>query len=239
MHNKLDKNKFSQRLGSWYPKIEPLFSNGVMDKIYEELKNQGRKGTKITPDKSNTFRCFRETPIDQIKAVMMGYCPYHSVINGKILADGILMGCSNHKDYLAPSLQQYYRAVEEEFKEGLCFPCVKTKDLTYLSQQGVLMFNSSLTTIVGTAGAHQELWRPFTEHMMKIFNNMDIPIIFLGNDAWEFSDCSNIHYKLSHPASASHRHTEWSSEGVFKKVNEKLEDWFQKPIQWIMETAPF
>ncbi len=235
----LNRDIFKEKMGSWYPKIEPLFSNGVMDKIYEELKNQGRKGTKITPDKSNTFRCFRETPMDQIKAVMLGYCPYHTVINGKILADGILMGCSGHKDYLAPSLKQYYQAIEEEFKEGLCLPCHQTGDLTYLSQQGVLMFNSSLTTTVGTAGAHTELWRPFTEHMMKIFNNMNIPIIFLGNDAWEFSDGRSLHFKLSHPASASYSNTRWDSKSTFKKVNNLLEDWNQKPIQWIMEESPF
>ncbi len=235
----LNKENFRIKLGTWYNKIEPLFSNGVMNSIYKELKNQGRKGIKIVPDSKDVYKCFRETPIDQIKAVMMGFCPYHTIIDGKILADGILMSCSNHKEYLAPSLKQYYQAVEKEFKEGLCLPCHQTGDLTYLSQQGVLMFNSSLTTVVGTAGAHKELWRPFTEHMMKIFNNMNIPIIFLGNDAWEFSDGRNLHFKCSHPASASYSNTKWDSKGVFKKVNNLLEDWNQKPIQWIMEDPPF
>lgn len=235
----LNKENFKERFGSWWPKIEPLFDNGVMDEIYRELKTQSKAGIKITPDSDNTFRCFTETPMENLRAVMMGYCPYHTVVEGKLVADGLLMGCSNHQNYLAPSLQQYYGAIEEEFKEGLCLPCIQQGDLTFLARQGVLMFNSALTTVVNEKGAHQELWRPFTEHMMGVFNTLMVPIVFLGNEAWTFSDCDNLHFKLSHPASASYRHETWKSEGVFKKVNEKLDEWFQRPIQWIMETPPF
>lgn len=235
----LNKENFKPKFGTWYNKIEPLFDNGVMDDIYKVIKEQSKKGIKITPDSDNVFRCFRETPIDKVKVVMMGFCPYHSVVQNKLVADGLLMGCSNHANYIAPSLDQYYGAIEEEFKDGLCLPCVRTGDVSFLAHQGVLMFNSSLTTIVGTAGAHQELWKPFTAHMMKVFKYLHLPVIFLGNDAAEFSNESNLHFKLTHPASASRRKIQWNSEGVFKKVNSLLDDWNQKPIQWIMEDPPF
>lgn len=235
----LNKENFREKLGTWFPKVEILFENGVMDDIYKELKELRRRGVTIVPDSKNTFRCFKETPIDQAKVVMMGFCPYHSVVHGKIVADGLLMSCSNHKDYVAPSLQQYYSGIEEEFKEGLCLPCLQDGDLSFLAHQGVLMFNSALTTVVGTAGEHQELWRPFTEHMMGVFNSMNLPVIFLGNEAWEYSDCNKHHYKLVHPAHHSRNNTQWSTEGVFTKINQKLEDWYQKPVKWILETPPF
>jgi len=193
----LNKDKFAKKLGTWFPHVECLFDNGVMDDIYGALKEESKAGVTITPHSDNTFRAFKETPIDNLRVVMMGFCPYHSVVHGKLVADGLLMSCSNHDNYLAPSLQQYYGAIEEEFKEGLCLPCIQSGDLTFLANQGVLMFNSSLTTRVGEAGAHQEIWRPFTEHLMGIFDKRVVPIVFLGNDAWEFSDCNNLHFKLS------------------------------------------
>lgn len=236
----LNKENFKAKFGTWFDEVEVLFDNGVMETIHKELKDQSNKGLTITPHHSNTYRCFLETPKESLRVVMMGYCPYHSVVDNKLVADGLLMGCSNHKSYIAPSLQNYYEAIEEEFKEGLCLPCIQQGDMTYLCNQGVLMFNSSLTTVVGTPGAHTELWRPFTEHMMEVFNRLTVPIIFLGNDAWQYSDCNNLHHKLSHPASVSYSGAgKWNSQGVFKKVNEKLEDWYQKPIQWILETPPF
>jgi len=235
----LKKEKFVEKLGTWFPLVEQLFDNGIMDGIYDKLKEESLAGFTVTPHSDNTFRCFKETPVDTLKVVMMGFCPYHSIVHGKMVADGLLMGCSNHENYIAPSLQQYYSAIEEEFKDGLCLPCLQTGDLSYLCTQGVLMFNSSLTTRVGVAGAHQDLWRPFTEHLMGIFNKKDIPVVFLGNDAWGYSDYNNLHFKLAHPASASRQHKQWDSQGIFKKVNEKLEDWYQAPIKWILETPPF
>ncbi len=235
----INKEKFRNKLGTWFEDIEPLFDNGVMETIFKELKDQSNKGLTIAPDNKRTFRCFLETPKENLRVVMMGYCPYHTVVHNKLVADGLLMGCSNHKNYLAPSLQQYYGAVEEEFKEGLCLPCIQDGDVTFLARQGVLMFNSSLTTLVGEPGAHTEIWRPFTEYMMGVFNRLTVPIIFLGNDAWQYSDCNNLHHKLSHPASASHNGQKWHSQGVFKQVNQKLEDWYQAPISWVLETPPF
>lgn len=233
----LDKTKFIDYFGTWWPKIEPLFDNGVMNKIFEFLKSESRSGKTIAPISDNTFRCFKETPLENLKVVMMGMCPYHTIVNGKMVADGLLMSCSNHNNYLAPSLVQFYNAVEEEFNNGLCLPCIRTGDLSYLSRQGVLMFNAALTTEINIAKAHQNIWEPFTEHIMKIVNMRDIPVIFLGKEAQKFSFDSYRHFKISHPASVCYRAQKenWSSEGVFKKVNKLLD----KPIIWAMEEPPF
>ena len=90
----LNWESFSEKLGTWAYKIKPFFDAGGFEPIYNFLKEESKAGKKITPDSKDTFRCFRETPLPPLKCVMMGLCPYHSEHHGKLVADGLLMGCS-------------------------------------------------------------------------------------------------------------------------------------------------
>jgi len=224
---------------SWHHKMRPFIESEECDKIYEHLKQRSRKGHKIAPSSSNTFRCFLETPLDEMKVVLMGMAPYHTMMktmNGNIMiADGLLMGCSN-TDYLQPSLSNFYSAIERELYEGRIMD--RPADVSYLAKQGVLMFNASLTTEINKAGVHLDLWHPFTKYVIEeVINYSGVPVVFLGKDAAVFHKYIGPFqwtFKLSHPAAAAYKGIEWDTEGVFKKVNKILKDNNNFVINWMV-----
>lgn len=227
---------------SWHPKMKDFIESEECDKIYAFLKSESKRGKKIAPMSSNVFRCFKETSFDNLKVVMMGLCPYHTMKNGIYIADGLLMGCSTTGE-LQPSLTQFYNAIEKELYDGLNLGYEKTPDVKYLADQGVLMLNAALTTEINKAGSHLTLWQPFIKYLLEeVLFTTGVPYIFLGKEAAKYQSYLQPFtwsFTVSHPASASYKNTDWDSEGVFKKVNEILKQNNNYKIEWLYEEPPF
>lgn len=227
---------------SWHESIRPFIESEQCDEIYAYLKAESRRGKKIAPLSSDTYRCFKETPLDKMKVVLLGMCPYHTQFNGVPVADGLLMGCSV-TEKLQPSLEQFYNALEKDCYNGLNLKYKKNPDVKYLADQGVLMFNAALTTEINKAGSHLKIWEPFIKHVFEgPIAKSRVPVVFLGKEASKFKRFMGPltwSFELSHPASASYKQTEWDSEGVFTKVNRILQDEKKTPICWLDEDLPF
>ena len=221
---------------SWHIKMKHFIESKECDDIYEFLKKESKRGKKIAPLSPNVYRCFQETPLDDVKVVMIGMCPYHTFIDGSPVADGLLMGCSV-TGKLQPSLEKFYEGVEKDVYNGLNLHYTKKPDVSYLAKQGVLMLNAALTTEMNKAGSHIKLWEPFTKYLLEeVLAPTGVPYIFLGKDAsvyerylppfsWSFT--------LSHPASASYKQSDWDTEGVFTRVNKILRDNNNFSIEWL------
>jgi uracil-DNA glycosylase len=193
----------------------------------------------IVPQSDDVWRCFKETPLTDVKVVIVGMCPYHTMNRkGEVVADGLLMGCS-HTNYMQPTLDQFYGGIERELYQGLALDRKKNPDVSFLAHQGVLMFNAALTTELNKAGAHQELWEPFVKYLFEnVFQFSGIPFVFLGKDAGKtakYLTGFDWQFPVSHPASASYKNTEWDTEGTFGKVNTLIKqnngfeiDWLEK-----------
>lgn len=239
----MDFDKFKDQFDeSWHHKVRPFIESEECDKIYEYLKKESKRGKKIAPLSSNTFRAFRETKLNNLKVVLMGMCPYHTFKNGDPVADGLLMGCSTTGN-LQPSLEKFYNALEVEFHDGLNLNMIKNPDVAYLANQGVLMLNAALTTEMNKAGSHIQLWEPFTKYLLEnVLDTVGVPFIFLGKDAAKYERYLppfTWSFTLSHPASASYKQTDWDTEGVFKKVNQILKQNNNFEIDWLDENPPF
>ena len=225
---------------SWHEKMKPFIESEACDKIYAYLKKEAGRGKKIAPLSANVFRAFKETPLTDLKVVMMGMCPYHTAKNGIPVADGLLMGCSI-TDQLQPSLEKFYGGVEKELHDGLCLTFVKGADVHYLAKQGVLMLNAALTTEINKAGSHIALWDPFVKHFFECIETEGAPIIFLGKDAAKYKKLVGPFkwsFVTTHPASAAYKQCDWDTEGTFGKVNKILKDNNNFEIKWL-EELPF
>jgi len=220
---------------SWHGKIKPFIESEECNKIYKFLKKESGRGKKIAPLSSNVYRCFLETPYDEIRVIMVGLSPYHLYRNDRPIADGLLMGCSV-TNYPQPSLDQFYTAIENELYKGMNLYIIKNPDVSYLAHQGVLMLNAALTTEVNKAGSHLALWEPFMKYLFeKVVDTVGAPIIFLGKEAAKLERYTmpfNWIFKISHPASASYQGIEWDSEGTFKTVNKILKERNNETIHW-------
>lgn len=243
--SKLSWNSFEQKLGSWGSKFYPFYLEGKFDPIFEFLKKESRRGKRIAPNSENTFRAFYECEYDNLRLIVIGQSPYHLLKDNQPIADGLAFSCGITK-YPQPSLDQLFSALENEMNNGLCLPCIKNPDLTYLAnKEGVLLLNAALTTSIGKPGDHLALWEPFMKYLFEnVLQNTTVPIVLLGRDAQKLekyiNPFTNI-FKLSHPASASYSGDIWSSEGVFKQINTILKHRNGEVINWFDESdvAPF
>lgn len=239
MNWNLFKSNFHE---SWHAKMQPFIESEACDEIYAFLKKESMRGKKIAPLSSNVWRCFMETPLDEVRVIMIGMCPYHTAVNGNPVADGLLMGCSV-TGKLQPSLEKFYEGVEIELYNGLNLRYDKNPDVSYLAKQGVLMLNAALTTEINKAGSHIKLWTPLMEYLFEhVFQYQGAPIIFLGKDASVYKKlCSPFSWSfvVSHPASAAYKQSDWDTEGVFGKVNKILKNNNNYQINWLDEYPPF
>jgi uracil DNA glycosylase len=137
------KDQFDE---SWHKWVKPIIESEKFNEAFSKLKLDGKTKTIIPSSKSgNLFRIFREVKYNDMVAVVVGLSPYNVIIDGVEVADGIALSCSNTMKE-QPSLTQWYNAMEKEFGE-----IVRNPDLSYLTKQGILMYNYSLSCLKGEA----------------------------------------------------------------------------------------
>ena len=238
----LSWENFEPLFGTWAGKIKPFFDKGGFDNIYKFLKHESKRGKLIAPLSENVFKCFTATPLDEMCCVLCGFSPYHSLYGKTIVADGLLMGCSITKK-LQPSLEIFYDTIHNEMYPTENF--IKTPDVSYLAEQGVLMLNLALSTEIRKAGNHVQLWEPFIKFLFEeVINITGAPIILLGKEAAQAEKYTmplygSYIFKISHPASAAYSGLDWSTEGAFKKANEIIKYRHGKEINWLYMIEPF
>lgn len=238
----LDWGKFADLFHpSWERKIRPFIESPECFEIYRQIREQTARGKKVVPSYAQTFRAFKETSMDDLKVMMMGLSPYHTLKDGKVIADGVLMSASNTM-HLPPSLEHFYSGLERELFPDAENGVFRNPDLTYLCKQGVFMFNASMTCELLKAGSHIKIWEPFTKYVLQeIVSVTAIPIIWLGKDAERFDRYVNPfqwRFPVSHPASVSYNHTQWDPEGVFRKANKVMMDYSKHTVEWA-QVLPF
>lgn len=238
--SKLNQENFRPLFSTWWPKIKPFFDSGEMDKIYEHIKSQSKKGIKTLPDSKNVFRCFEECPIEELKCVIVNDYPYSIMQNGMAVADGLALSCGITK-YPQPELDQFFSNLELEFDNGLCLPCIKNPDLSYLAQQGILLLNCSLTVEHLKPNSHNLLWKPFMQYLFEeVLDVHGIPILLIGKNSHKlekYINPFNTIFKL--PSIEANK--DWDSSGVFTEINKILKRKFNEKINWFDESqeAPF
>src|SRR6185436_8160755 len=99
---------------SWHPKIKKWVESSDCDKLYTFLKEESRRGVLLAPLSNLTYRAFKETPLDECRAIVIGLCPYHTFLNGNIsVADGLALSCGI-TGKMQPSLKVLTDAWEKE-----------------------------------------------------------------------------------------------------------------------------
>lgn len=223
---------------SWHQWVKPIITSVPFAQDFAKLREKG-KTQRIIPSSSsnNLFRIFREVKFTDLRVVVVGLSPYNILMNGNEVADGIAMSCSiTGKEQ--PTLTQWYNAMEKEFGSNI----VREPDLSYLCQRGVFLYNKSLTTPMGDATDHLDIWEYFTERLFKTaISHSDVPVITLGKEAAKVTQHLlpwQEKYKLKHPASAAYSKTDWSSEDAFRQVKHNL-DKKGIPFSWVIYQDKF
>lgn len=134
------------------------------------LKNEYATQT-IYPSMDNVFSCFRLTPYQKVKVVILGQDPYH----GANQAHGL---CFSVQDGVKcpPSLNN----ILKEIKSDLNKPIPSNGNLSRWANQGVLLLNTILTVRKGQANSHKNQgWEILTDAVIQSLNERKEPIVFL------------------------------------------------------------
>src|SRR5437868_15502989 len=126
----------------------PFFSEGHADAVAARVDDCIAAGKLVLPAPDDVFNALRLTPLERVKAVILGQDPYPTPGD----AHGLAFSYVGERR-LPPSLKTILAEVAEDL--GCALPAAG--DLSGWARQGVLLLNTALTVERGAAGAHLRL----------------------------------------------------------------------------------
>lgn len=228
------KSKIYEKLkpSGWALKLRGFIFSSDFDNIIKELAKQARDGKRFTPTLKNIFRAFEECPYEDLKVVIIGQDPYPQLG----VADGIAFSCANTQE-TQPSLRYMIDEINRTVYNGHDVVS-RDYDLKRWSNQGMLLLNVALTTVVGRPGYHYKVWQPFLAYLFDIltWNNPGLVYLYLGKQAQQWMSAvndNNYKFTASHPASAAYNKLDiWDSGNVFKEITDVVEENYDHKIEW-------
>ncbi len=218
--------------GGWDELLGGLFSDERYLKIREFLKYEYNNYI-VYPDMYDLFNCFRYTPLNELKAVILGQDPYHEPNQAHGLCFSVKKGVA-----LPPSLQNIYKEIQSDLgiREPLC------GDLTKWAKEGVLLLNTTLTVREHRANSHSKCgWAWFTDSVIKLIseNTQNTVFILWGGNARSktplIDGSKHLILQCAHPSPLSAFNGFFGCRH-FSKTNEYLSAHGKKPVDWNLNT---
>jgi uracil-DNA glycosylase len=216
---------------SWLERLGGEFAQPYMGELKRFLVAEKERGKRIFPKASQWFRALDLTPLDSVRAVILGQDPYHGEGQAHGLCFSVPAGVQP-----PPSLVNIYKELESDLgirPAGYGF-------LGHWAQQGVLLLNSVLTVEMGRAASHRDRgWERFTDRIIAEVNAKPDPVVFMlwGSYAQKkaaFVDTPrHLVLKSPHPSPLS-AHSGFFGCKHFSKANTFLEGRGLRPIDWAL-----
>ncbi len=209
---------FDEVDASWHPFFRQHLD--LLDSTLSEVTKQ-----QIAPSRDHVFRAFRQ-PLSSFRVLIVGQDPYPT-LNA---ADGLAFSFSSPDGDLPASLRNIYR----EYSEDLALPLPMSGDLSKWSENGVMLLNRTLTTVVGQRNSHSSLgWKVFTDSVAKELGDRGVIAILWGSHAQELAPFFVESICTVHPSPLSAYRGFFGSK-PFSRVNDILTRRGDAPIDWTL-----
>lgn len=223
------------------PKIESSWLELLKDEFEAEYFAQLRdflvkekETQQVYPPGSLIFNAFDHTPVDKVKAVIIGQDPYH----GPGQAHGLCFSVNDGVKF-PPSLQNIFKELKTDIGMDIPF----SGNLTKWADEGVLLLNATLTVRARNAGSHQgKGWEHFTDAAIQKLSDNRENLVFLlwgrfAQNKSELINPNNGHHilKAPHPSPFS-AHSGFFGCKHFSRCNEFLSSNGIEPIDWNLNT---
>lgn len=214
---------------SWKPYLQNEFNKPYFKDLADFVK-QEYNTYKCFPPGKQIFNAFEHCHYEDVKVVIIGQDPYHSIDQ----AHGL---CFSVNDDIAhpPSLINIFKEIEQDL--GIAYP--KSGNLINWSDQGVLLLNATLTVRAHQAGSHQKKgWEVFTDSVIKAISQNKNKVVFLLWGGFAKSKIKLIDTKKhciltsGHPSPLSANRGFWFGNRHFSKANSFLEENGLNEINW-------
>lgn len=213
-------------------------------KIENVLSTLVRNNMHAYPFPDKVFRAL-ELDISDIRVVILGQDPYHSVevIKGNVEPQAMGLSFSVSKQHKIPS------SLKNVYKNLLKYNHLKTSpshgDLTNWFNQGCMLLNTALTVQNASPNSHREIWPEITDEIIKYISGNTENIVFvlwgknaLGKKKYINEDKHKIIIS-SHPSGLSYSHPmdkypPFSDIDHFGEINKYLEENNRGKIDWTL-----
>ena len=212
----------------WDIVLKNVFESDGFKKFLDVVKDKYKNST-CFPKYEDIFNALKLTPFKDVKVVILGQDPYHGVGEAHGLSFSVQEGIK-----LPPSLQNIYK----ELYDDLGIKIDDTGDLTPWAKEGVLLLNSVLTVEKDKPASHKDLgWELLTDHIIKLLNTKDTPVVFIlwGNFARSkkvfITNPKHLIIESTHPSPFSARNGFFGSR-PFSRTNNFLKKNGMKEINF-------
>ena len=129
----------------------------------------------VRPAPQNFFKALKLTPVDSVKAVILGQDPYHSPGLAQGLAFSIPAEIAINSREFPSSLRNISKALA---LEG--FGPLPSGDLHGWANQGVLLLNTALSVRLGEAGSHTNLgWKSLIDQLINALSKSKPHLVWM------------------------------------------------------------
>ncbi len=215
----------------WRDKLAGEFEQPYMAELKRFLLAERDRGKRIFPKGGEWFRALDLTPLEKVRAVILGQDPYHGLGQAHGLCFSVRHGVQP-----PPSLVNIFKELESD----VGVKPARHGFLEHWAEQGVLLLNSVLTVEMGRAASHREKgWERFTDAIIRQVNAKQEPVVFMlwGSYAQKkaaFVDTSrHLVLKAPHPSPLS-AHSGFFGCRHFSKADAFLEAHGLPPIDWAL-----
>lgn len=218
---------------SWRPALSGAVKAAGMLALADYLAERKAGGARICPPEESYFRALELTPLNRVRAVILGQDPYHQF--GR--ADGL---CFSMQEAPAHSLKN----ILEELQRDVGNPVPNVGTLDNWAREGVLLLNTILTVEEGKPLGHKKKgWEQVTAAIIRAVAQKTTPVVFMlwGGGAKraarlireEDETARHCILETSHPSGQA----AWRGFrgcGHFSKANEFLTANGQLAIDWTL-----
>ncbi|KAK8196894.1 uracil-DNA glycosylase-like protein [Phyllosticta capitalensis] len=227
---------------SWLAHLKEEITTPEFLNLKRFIKKERDAGKTIFPPEKDIYSWSRHTPLNTVKAVILGQDPYHNHNQAHGLCFSV-----RPPTPAPPSLKNMYIALKKDYPSFEA-PPNKGGLLTPWADRGVLLLNTCLTVRAHEANSHSgKGWERFTQKVIDTVNRVrSNGVVFLawGNPAQgrvkTINAQKHLVLKSVHPSPLSASRGFFDC-GHFKKANEWLKQRYGEeagPIDWNLNVPP-
>ncbi len=224
---------------SWRTPLADEFSQPYMRQLKEFLVAEKAGGKQIFPRGAEYFRALDLTPLESVRAVILGQDPYHGPGQAHGLCFSVPAGVK-----VPPSLVNIYK----ELRSDLDIVPPQHGFLEHWARQGVLLLNSVLTVEMGRAAAHRDRgWERFTDTVIGLVAARPEPTVFVLWGSYAQKKASfvadvaqggrHLVLRAPHPSPLS-AYSGFFGSRPFSRANAFLSANGREPIDWRLPDLP-
>lgn len=153
----------------WKPVVDAFLASSDGQRLGAFIQERLAAGATIYPPRP--FRALELTPLNSVRAVILGQDPYHGPGQAEGLAFSVRPGVK-----LPPSLRNIFK----ELHCGPQEPLPLQGSLVEWAQRGILLLNASLTVEDGAPGSHaRKGWEVLTDSLLAEVAAKSSPCVYM------------------------------------------------------------